>query len=217
VLKFSAAQDTHKAAKGARGAPEAPSVRLEPADLDMADAGAAGDDPQYPFRLAPAVRSGLRDGRHANLPWMQEIPDSLTTIVWDSWAELHPKTAERLGIREGDVVEIASASGSLKVPAYIFPGLHPDVIGVPLGQGHQGMGRYADGRGVNPFRILDPVFDRATGELAMYATRIKVTRTGEKVRVVKDEGWKSGGLKTQEGRRLVVTVAADKAQLSKEV
>jgi anaerobic selenocysteine-containing dehydrogenase len=223
VLKFAAVQEAHKPAKphGKAAAAEAPAARtearLEAADLDLADAGTPAADAQYPFGLAPAVRSGLRDGRHANLPWMQETPDSLTTIVWDSWVEVHPKTAERLGIQEGDILEIASANGSLKAQAYLFPGLHPDVIGVPLGQGHQGMGRYADGRGVNPFRILDPVFDHATGELALYATRVKVARTGEKVRVVKDEGWKSGTLKTQEGKKLVVTLTADKAQLSKEV
>src|SRR5450631_530566 len=165
-------------------------------DLDFAGATAAVDA-QYPFRLVPAVRAALRDGRHANLPWMQETPDPLTTVVWDSWAEIHPATAKRLGITDGDVLEIASASGSLKVQAYLFPGVHPDVISVPLGQGHESLGRYADGRGVNPFRILDPVFDRKTGELAMYATRVKVARTGARVNVVKDEGWKSGAVKTQ--------------------
>ncbi len=185
-------------------------------ELDFAGATQA-PDPQYPFRLAPAVRAGLRDGRNANLPWLQEVPDTLTTIVWDSWAEVHPATAKRLGIVDGDILEVASASGSLKVQAYVFPGIHPDVIGVPLGQGHESMGRYADGRGVNPFRILDPVFDRKTGELAMYATRVRVTKTGARGRVVKDEGWKSGTVKTQAGQKLVVTLAADKAKLSEEV
>jgi len=185
-------------------------------ELDFAGATQAADA-QYPFRLAPAVRASLRDGRNANLPWMQETPDTLTTIVWDSWAEVHPATAKRLGIVDGDILEVASASGSLKVQAYVFPGIHPDVIGVPLGQGHESLGRYADGRGANPFRILDPVFDRKTGELAMYATRVRVTKTGARGHVVKDEGWKSGNLKTQAGRKLVVTVAADKAKLSEEV
>ena len=172
---------------------------------------------QFPFVLAPAVRANLRDGRHANLPWMQETADAMTTIVWDSWAEVHPATAKKLGISDGDILEIASASGALKVQAYIFPGLHPDVIGVPLGQGHERMGRYADGRGVNPFRVLDPVFDAKTGELARYATRVRVTRTGEHVNVVKDEGWKSGNLTTQAGRKLVVTLPASMAKLSEEV
>jgi anaerobic selenocysteine-containing dehydrogenase len=186
-----------------------------PVELDFAGSAQAADA-QFPFRLAPAVRASLRDGRHANLPWMQETPDSLTTVVWDSWVEIHPATAKRLGIADGDILEITSASGSLKTQAYIFPGVHPDVLGVPLGQGHETMGRYADGRGVNPFRILDPVFDRKTGELALYATKVRVSKTGARGHVVKDEGWKSGAVKTQGGRKLVVTLAADKAKLSEE-
>lgn len=217
VLTLAAGEAAHAAPKAsAKAAAHEALPALQPADLDLSGAAPAAD-PQHAFFLAPAVRSGLRDGRHANLPWMQEVADSLTTVVWDSWAEIHPKTAEKLGIVEGDILEVASASGSLKVQAYLFPGLHPDVIGVPLGQGHQSMGRYADGRGVNPFKILNPVFDQATGELALYATRVSVTRTGEHVRVIKDEGWNSGSIKTQEGHKLVVTLPSDKVQLSKEV
>jgi molybdopterin-containing oxidoreductase family iron-sulfur binding subunit len=194
----------------------APAPKAGAIEFDFAGASQA-DDKQFPFRLAPVVRASLRDGRHANLPWLQETPDSLTTIVWDSWAEVHPATAKTLGISDGDVLEIASASGSITVQAYVFPGVHPDVIGVPLGQGHESLGRYADGLGANPFRILDPIFDRKTGEMALYATPVKVTKTGKKVNVVRDEGWKSGNLKTQSGRKLVVTLAADKAKLSEEV
>ena len=185
-------------------------------ELDFSGATAAVDA-KYPYTLAPAVRSSMRDGRHANLPWLQETPDTLTTIVWDSWAEIHPATAKLLGIADGDILEVSSASGSLKVQAYIFPGLHPDVIGIPVGQGHESLGRYANGRGVNPFKIIDPVFDKKTGELALYSTHVRITKTGERSLVVKDEGWKSGVLKTQAGRKLVVTIAADKARLSEEV
>lgn len=208
VLRVKAAEK-HAPAHAAANA--APALEIEVA----APAAAAGAD--YPFVLAPAVRAGLRDGRHANLPWLQETPDTLTTIVWDSWAEVHPATAKRLGIVDGDILEVASANGSIKVQAYIFPGLHPDVIGVPIGQGHETLGRYADGVGANPLRILDPVFDRRTGELAMYATRVRVTRTGARTNVVKDEGWKFGNLKTQAGRKLVVTLSAAQAKLSEEV
>jgi anaerobic selenocysteine-containing dehydrogenase len=194
----------------AKAPAHAPAVEIDLAGVhDSAEAG-------HPLHLVPAVRAALRDGRHANLPWLQEVPDPLTTIVWDSWVEIHPTTAARLGISEGDMVEVSSASGSVRAQAYLFPGLHPDVIGVPLGQGHEKMGRYADGRGVNPFHMLDAVMDRKTGELATHATRVKISRTGERVRVVKDEGWKSGVVKTQAGRKLVVTLAADKARLSEE-
>jgi molybdopterin-containing oxidoreductase family iron-sulfur binding subunit len=204
----------HVKAPDAGPAPKAGNI-----EFDFAGSSQAADA-QFPYRLVPVVRSSLRDGRHANLPWLQETPDSLTTIVWDSWAEVHPRTASALGIVDGDVLEITSANGAIKkVQAYIFPGVHPDVIAIPLGQGHESLGRYADryGAGVNPFRILDPVYDRKTGELALYGTHVKVGKTGERVNVVRDEGWKSGNLKTQAGRKLVVTLAADKAKLSEEV
>ncbi|MDQ3267325.1 MAG: molybdopterin-dependent oxidoreductase, partial [Pseudomonadota bacterium] len=117
------------------------------------------EDSAYPLRLIPAVSASLRDGRNANEPWLQESPDPLTTIVWDSWVEMHPKTAAKLGIVEGDIVEVASKSGAIKAQAYVFTGIHPDVVSVPLGYGHEAMGLYAKGVGVNAFKILDPVFD----------------------------------------------------------
>ncbi|MEW6312832.1 MAG: molybdopterin-dependent oxidoreductase [Pseudomonadota bacterium] len=191
-------------------------ISVNAAALDITQPAPTGDD-QFPFHLVPAVRSGFRDGRHANLPWLQETPDSLTTLVWDSWVEIHPKTAERMGIKEGDILEIASKNGSIKTQAYLFPGVQPDTVAVPLGQGHEALGRYAKGVGVNPFKLLDPVFDQSTGELAMHATRVKVSKTGAHVKVVKEEGWSPLPINTQQGRKLVATIAADKANLSKEV
>ena len=187
------------------------SASIEVASLSLP--GAPVSNPQFPFYLIPSERHYFRDGRHANLPWLQESPDPLTTIVWDSWAEIHPKTAENMSIKEGDVLEIASQNGTLKVKAYLFPGIHPDAISIPIGQGHESLGRYATGVGVNPFKILDPVFEQGTGELAMYATRVSVKKTDAFEKMVKDEG----PYNTQMGRKLVVTLAADKAQLSKEI
>ena len=42
----------------------------------------------------------LYDGRGANKSWLQEIPDPVTQIVWDSWAEIHPDTAAQLGLKQ---------------------------------------------------------------------------------------------------------------------
>ena len=74
-------------------------------------------DAAYPFSLIPAVSPSMRDGRPANLSWLQESPDPLTTVVWDSWAELHPSTAKALQVREGDVLIIKSAHGSIRAKA----------------------------------------------------------------------------------------------------
>ncbi len=171
-------------------------------------------DHAYPLHLIPAVTASMRDGRNANQPWLQESPDPLTTIVWDSWVEMHPKTAAKLGIEEGDIVEVASRSGSVKAQAYLFPGIHPDAISIPLGYGHEAMGRYAMGVGVNAFRILDPVFDKETGELAINETRVKVSKTGQRVIVVKEEGAAGG---KQMGRKIAVKVSTDEVNLAEEV
>ena len=58
----------------------------------------------------------------------------------------------------------------------VFPGLHPDMIAVPIGQGHRAYGRYAKGRGVNPMVLLGPSFDPQSGSLATGGTRVRVER-----------------------------------------
>jgi len=176
--------------------------------------GAVECDEQYPLQLIPGVNISLRDGRHTNQPWLQESPDPLTTIVWDSWVEIHPKKAAELHISEGDILEVTSRTGSIRAQAYLFPGIHPDAISIPIGQGHEALGRYAKGYGVNPFQILDAIFDKETGELAMHETRVKVSKTGQRVIVVKDES--AAGAK-QIREKIAGRVSTDKVDLSKEV
>ena len=159
---------------------------------------------EYPYHLIPSPRLGMWDGRHANILWLQEAPDQISKVVWDSWAEIHPKTAAKLGVKEGDYLKITSAQGTIETRVYIFKGIHPDAIAVPLGQGHTEYGRFAKGRGVNPLKILSPVRDGKTGELAMYGTRVKVAKSGRNETLTK-----LGGSETQHGRKLVATITAD--------
>jgi len=161
-------------------------------------------DAEFPYHLIPAPRLGMWDGRHANIPWLQEAPDQISKVVWDSWAEMHPKTAEKLGVKNGDIIRITSKHGTVETAVYVFKGIHVDAIAVPLGQGHEEYGRYAKDRGVNPLKILSPLREAKTGELAMYATRIKVEKTGRRETLMK-----LGGSETQVGRKLVATITAD--------
>jgi anaerobic selenocysteine-containing dehydrogenase len=125
---------------------------------------------------------------------MQELPDVLTTVMWSSWVEINPKTGERLGIQQGDLVEISSQAGSLRVPAILSPGIAPDLLAMPAGQGHEDFGRFASGHGANPFSILAPVVEHNTGSLAWAATRVKLTRVGgpEQAKLVLFSGGMSG-------------------------
>ncbi len=156
------------------------------------------------MHLSPSSRQNFWDGRNANLPWIQEQPDQVSKVFWDSWAELHPKTAAKLGVKEGDFIRIESEHGAIEAQVYVYKGVHPDVVAVPMGQGHTEYGRYAKGVGVNPLSILAPVQEEKTGELALYATRVRVTKTGRSAEMPR-----LGGSEVQAGRKIVGTVTAD--------
>lgn len=108
------------------------------------------------------------DGRLANRPWMQEHPDPMTKIAWDSWVEVNPKTAAKLGVKNGDVLKLETPTGAVEAPAYLYRGIREDVFAIPVGQGHADFGRYAgdihsktgyletnpQSRGVNPLAVL---------------------------------------------------------------
>src|SRR6185295_7726983 len=84
-----------------------------------------------------------------------------------------------LNIAQGDLVDVTSSQGTLRAPAMIFPGIAPDLIAMPVGQGHESFTRYATRRGVNPIALLAPVTESTTGALAWAATRVKIARAGD--------------------------------------
>jgi len=135
------------------------------------------------------------DGRGADKPWLQEIPEPVAQIVWDSWAEIHPETAKHLGVAEGDIVELRSPHGRIEVAAHIFDRAQPDVIAVPIGQGHAAYGRYANGRGCNPWQVL------AGGQRI---ARVELTRLGRREFPVTPVG-----LSTMLSRPIVETISLD--------
>ncbi len=163
----------------------------------------SGSPIDYPFVLLPYVSNTLRDGRAANLPWMQELPDPMTSVVYGSWVEMNPTTAKELGLTEGDLVDIESLHGRIRAPVYVFPAIMPDVVAMPIGQGHSEYGRYAKNRGANPIEILSPQMEQHTGGLASSATRVKIVATGQRVKLVK-----TGGTSRDLGRAIVQTTDA---------
>jgi anaerobic selenocysteine-containing dehydrogenase len=138
-----------------------------------------GDAATYPFLFLPCASLQFGDGSSAHLPWLQEMPDPLTSAMWSSWLEINPQTAERLQLAQGDLVDVTSSQGTVRAPVMIFPGIAPDMVAMPVGQGHESFTRYATGRGVNPIAILAPVTERETGSLAWAATRVKIARAGD--------------------------------------
>ncbi len=156
----------------------------QPSDDQTSDRGAAafeeaqfdGDTGEYPYHFLPFISQSFLDGSLAHLPWLQELPDVLSSAMWGSWVEINPKTAGGFGIVQGDLIEVTSAHGAVQAPAFVSPAIAPDVIAMPVGQGHENFTRYASGRGANPITILAPVVEPETGALAWAATRVRIEK-----------------------------------------
>jgi anaerobic selenocysteine-containing dehydrogenase len=149
------------------------------APIKSSEAQFDGDATAFPFHFLPFASQMFYDGSLAHLPWMQESPDPLSSVMWGTWVEINNRTAEKLGVKMGDTLEVASQHGTLRAPALVTPAIAPDVIAMPIGQGHTNFTRYATGRGANPISILAPMTVEGTGSLSWAATRVKVSRVGE--------------------------------------
>ncbi len=130
------------------------------------------------FFLAPFMSPTLGEAG-ANKPWLQELPDPTTTVMWNTWVEINPKTAEELGIDNDDVVLITSDVGAVEASVYKYPAIRPDTIAIPFGQGHTAYGRFAAGRGANPANLFGRIFNEA-GDLAYAGMKVRIAKTGKK-------------------------------------
>jgi molybdopterin-containing oxidoreductase family iron-sulfur binding subunit len=162
---------------------------------------------QGDFFLITYPSALLGDGRGANKPWLMELPDPVAKICWSSWVEIHPETAQRLGIDRGDILEVKTANGTVRAPAFPYLGVHKDAIAIPFGLGHRavhpiatfnpmtykvgeiqwGYGRYARDIGINAFDLL-PVGTHAAGGFIWTATKATVSKTGDHEALPSTEG-----------------------------
>ena len=151
-------------------------IAQSPSSLAWAEPKFSGDSEQFPLHFLPYVSSTFLDGSTAHLPWLQELPDPMTSAMWSSWIEINPATAAKLGIGDGDVVVVASDQGSLQTAAVLSPGIAPDIVAMPAGQGHSMFTRYASGRGANPVEVLAATAVDRVGTVAWASTRVRVAR-----------------------------------------
>jgi molybdopterin-containing oxidoreductase family iron-sulfur binding subunit len=110
-----------------------------------------------------AYTGNVLDGRLANVPWVQELPDPMTKLCWDNAFVISPSLANALGITSAvkknsyaaDVVELSVGGRTLKGPVFVLPGYGATTIGVPRGYGKR-FGETAMGGMRGPVAILDP-------------------------------------------------------------
>ncbi|MBI3001286.1 MAG: molybdopterin-dependent oxidoreductase [Deltaproteobacteria bacterium] len=136
----------------------------------------SGEEKLYPFHLYLYPTLALLDGSGANQPFLQEIVGPHVNVQWNSWVEMNPETANRMGIGDGESVFVESPFGKVKTRAKLYPGTMPGVVSIPLGQGHTAFGRWAQGKGINPLDLIADDYDSVSGLPSLLSTRVKIYR-----------------------------------------
>ena len=141
---------------------------------------------EFHFLAYPTIQ--FFDGRGANRPWLQELPDPITQITWSNWVEIHPQTAADLGIRKGDLLLLRSSSGTIEVPAFPYHGVRPDTLAMPIGQGHTAYGRFAQGQPGNPVHLLSSQLDALSGGMTQATWGVTLEKRGQTLPVANTDG-----------------------------
>jgi anaerobic selenocysteine-containing dehydrogenase/Fe-S-cluster-containing dehydrogenase component len=161
------------------------SISLNTQQARPDDRGATVNPDALTFISYPTVQ--FFDGRMANRPFLQELPDPLTAITWEGWVEIHPETAGKLNIKKGDLITVRSEFGTVQAPAYPYAGIRPNTLAVPIGHGHRAFGRYARSEAGNPATVSGTGFDKATG-IIRAAVNVTVTKTGQSLVLAHTDG-----------------------------
>lgn len=129
---------------------------------------------QKDIELQVYESAAMRDGKFANNAFLQELPDPVSKVTWDNYIALAPKFAEKLGIKEFDVVTVEGNNYNITLPVLIQPGQAQGTASIALGYGRTKTGKAGDNVGKNAY----PFVTFSNGTL-QYATTVKITKTGD--------------------------------------
>jgi anaerobic selenocysteine-containing dehydrogenase len=117
----------------------------------------------FPLRLNTyrLVTRPLGGGR--NQPWLLEQPAVHVRVAWERWVEVHPDTATRAGVKDGEWVWVQSAKGRIRLKAKVTAGTHPGVVNIPL-----------FGEGPSPNDLIANETDAFRGFGLLNTTRVRI-------------------------------------------
>ncbi|TAE89647.1 MAG: 4Fe-4S dicluster domain-containing protein, partial [Bacteroidetes bacterium] len=122
------------------------------------------------------TKVGVGDGRGANNPWLQELPDPISKVCWDNYASIGKATADKLNLKDGDVITVKTKGATVEnIPVLVQPGQARDTISIALGYGRTAGGRVAKYVGKNAYPLVT-----FNGKTYSYTTTdVTVEKTGD--------------------------------------
>lgn len=100
------------------------------------------------------------DGRSANNGWLQELPDPNSKVTWDNYISISPQSAEKLKLKNGDIVKMQGDGINVQLPIFVQPKMADKTAMVAVGYGRKKIGKIANGVGVDvyPLQKIDQNF-----------------------------------------------------------
>ncbi|NUO19239.1 4Fe-4S dicluster domain-containing protein [bacterium] len=95
----------------------------------------------------------LTEDGNGNNAWLLELPHPVGRVSWTNYANFAPKTASRLGVRDGDSIKVTANGATIEVPVHVQPGDVENVITIETGWGRKNVGRVGNGVGGNAFAL----------------------------------------------------------------
>ena len=121
--------------------------------------------PEGAYELVVHQGIAMGEGRQANNPWLQELPDPITRATWGNYASISAASAEALGVVEGRVVELSAGPRKIRLPVQIQPGMPDGAVAVALGYGRKRAGKIAANY---PVRKMFPIDEERLGGADAY-------------------------------------------------
>ncbi|MGI9577632.1 MAG: molybdopterin dinucleotide binding domain-containing protein, partial [Microthrixaceae bacterium] len=112
-------------------------IDLAPADF-LAHARTLGADYEAEFASRDRLRLITRRERHSHNTWTHNAETFVGGNRHTNRAFLHPADAAKAGLAEGDIAEITSSTGKIRLPVQFDDDLMPGVVAIPHGWGHRG-------------------------------------------------------------------------------
>jgi molybdopterin-containing oxidoreductase family iron-sulfur binding subunit len=150
------------------------------------------------WELELYTKMGTGDGTQANNPWLQELPDPITKVVWDNYITMNPKDMEGFQFNtyiaqqgEAGMAKVTTSSGVVELPVMPVPGQKRNTIGIALGYGKGFEGDRLVGKNVFPHTTVmngticygdfDVKVEPIEGEYPLASSQTHHTMMGRKI------------------------------------
>ncbi|NQY68651.1 MAG: TAT-variant-translocated molybdopterin oxidoreductase [Flavobacteriales bacterium] len=155
-------------------------------DLSVAAAKIKASSTGGAVELVMYQKVGIGNGNQANNPWLQELPDPISKIVWDNYITMAPSDMTANGYEQkigeatpADLVKLTVGGKSVELPVIVQPGQKAGTVGLALGYGRTNAGKAGNGVGANAFDFTSFI----DGNITYSNLDVTVTGTGNKYEI----------------------------------